>query len=292
MAAEGSVRLPADGTGKRLRALVKTVSGDEVYMEVLALADEDGTLISVDNPLHIINMSHMHAIPAGLMPATVFSINKFGHNPSVAATLETIWGGSGLYPYMDAADQLQVLSDDDEDGGGGATGALTIELFGLDANYNPVSETITLDGTTPKTTTKSYLRIFRAIIRTAGSTGWNIGTITIRDQDTSTTRALIEPFFNQTLMATWTVPAGYSAYITSWYLGTVSNKNTELTLFIRPFGEVFQAKRHIHIIQSTYNRKLDYPEPATEKSEIEIRGMASGGGGDVSVGFSAWYAEN
>ena len=89
----------------------------------------------------------------------------------------------------------------DEDGGaGGDTGALTIEIFGLDANYNPISEVVILDGLTFVTTTKSYLRIFRGIIRSAGSTGWNIGIITVRDQDTDTTRALIDSFVNQTLM--------------------------------------------------------------------------------------------
>ncbi|KKK50144.1 hypothetical protein LCGC14_3127950, partial [marine sediment metagenome] len=139
------------------------------------------------------------------------------------------------------------------------------------------------------TTAQSFLRVYRAIVRTAGSTGWNIGTITIRDQDTDVTRASIEPFFNQTLMAVFTIPAGFTGFITSWYTGAVVNKDTEVLLFIRPYQEVFQVKRHIHIIGASYGERFDFAEKVEAKSDIEIRAKASGGGGDVSAGFFMWY---
>ena len=222
-----------------------------------------------------------------------FPFNKFGHNDAVAATLETIWSAGGLYPYMTVADQLEILSSNDEDGGAGTdTGALTMDIFGVDSSYNEISETITLNGSTVVTSVKSYLRIYRAIVRTAGSTGWNIGTITIRDQDTDITRATVEPLKNQTLMAVFTIPSGYTGFITTWYGGTILAKDTELELYVRPFGEVLQVKRNMHIFRNSFRDEIDFPERVTEKSDIEIRGLASGGGGDISAGFFLWYEKN
>ena len=221
------------------------------------------------------------------------SINKFGHNGNVAATLETIWSAGGVYPYMAIADQLEVLSSNDEDGGaGGDTGALTMQIFGLDTNYDQIDETVTLNGVTVVTTTASFLRVFRAKVLTAGATGWNIGVITIRDQDTDTTRASIEATKNQTLMAVYTVPADMTGFITSWYMSTISNLATEVELYVRPFGSVLQVKRHFHIIQDIFAETIDFPEKVTEKSDIEVRALSAGGGGDVSAGFFMWIEEN
>lgn len=219
------------------------------------------------------------------------SINKFGHNSDVGASLETIWSGSNIYPYLAAADQLEIQSADADDTSGG-TGARTLELFGLDGSYSPISEIVTLNGATFVTTSDSFLRIFRAIVRSAGSSGWNEGVITIRDQDTDTTRALIEVNVNQTLMATYTVPAGQTAYITFWYAGSSFAKDTHIQMYVRPEGEVFQIKRYVHLFRQTYQGRLDFPEAVAEKSDIEIRAQASGGSGEISGGFFLWLEEN
>lgn len=52
-AEEAYIGLPADGAGKKVRALVRTVDGEAVYMEVEALVDDEGNLISPANPLTI-----------------------------------------------------------------------------------------------------------------------------------------------------------------------------------------------------------------------------------------------
>lgn len=239
-----------------------------------------------DNKPRVSSMPYTYDIAEGNI-ANHSSINKFGHNPTVAGVLETVWTGSNLYPWMTVADQMELLSGSINDDVGG-TGAITLELFGLDSSYNPISEMISLNGTAPVTTTLSYFRNFRAIIRSAGSTGWNVGVITIRDQDIGTTRAIIDANKNQTLMAVYTIPAGYTGYITSWYAGSVASKDTQIELYIRPFGEVFQVKRNMILNNAIYDEYIDFPEVATEKSDIEVRALSGGGGGDVSAGFFLW----
>jgi len=159
------------------------------------------------------------------------NVSKFGYNQTVGSgNYESIWEGSNAYPWMSAADQLEVLSSDTDDTSAG-TGARTVELQGLDSSWNVLTETVTMNGTSAVTTTGSFLRIFRARVVTAGSSGRNEGTITIRDQDTSTTRALITNGATdgngQTLMAVYTIPAGKTGYVIN--INVSSQKDQEQT---------------------------------------------------------------
>ena len=159
------------------------------------------------------------------------NVSKFGYNPTVGSgNYESIWEGSNAYPFMSSADQLEVLSSDTDDTSAG-TGARTVELQGLDSSWNLLTETVTMNGTSAVTTTGSFLRIFRAKVVTAGSSGRNEGTITIRDQDTSTTRALITNGATdgngQTLMAVYTIPAGKTGYVIN--INVSSKKDQEQT---------------------------------------------------------------
>jgi len=163
--------------------------------------------------------------------AGVSNVSKFGYNPSVGSvTYESIWEGSNAYPWQTVADQLEVLSSDANDTSAG-TGARTVELQGLDSSWNLLTETVTMNGTSAVTTTGSFLRIFRARVVTAGTNLRNEGDITIRDQDTSTTRALITNGATdgngQTLMAVYTIPAGKTGYIIN--INVSSAKDQEQT---------------------------------------------------------------
>jgi len=104
------------------------------------------------------------------------SIYKFGNNPEVADSVETVWPQGGLYSYLTSASVLKVSSSSTDDTSAG-TGARTVELFGLDGDYNEISEVVTLNGQTAVNTTQSYLRINRMVVRSAGSGGANAGII-------------------------------------------------------------------------------------------------------------------
>ena len=259
----------------------------------IRLIDENGVhygLEHIENRIRVVNDTILYEIAEGKFPDH-FAVRKFGLNETVSGSFETLWAGSNLYTYMTVADQLEVLSSSGNDILGG-TGAITVELLGLDASYNNIAENVTMNGTTFVLSTKTYIRIPRAIVHTAGATGWNVGTITIRDQDTDTTRQLISPFKNQTLFGGDTCPAGFTCFITSWYVGSTAGKDAQVELYIRPFGEVFQVKRNIHLRDTSYSKEFDFPQRVAEKSDIELRAMATGGGGDISGGFLYWREKN
>ena len=169
---------------------------------------------------------------------------KFGNNPTVGNSIETIWAEGGLYSYLSAATVLKVSSSNTADAEAG-TGARTVELFGLDADYNEINETVTLNGQTAVNTTKEYLRINRMIVRSAGTGGQNAGVIyagtgTVTSGVPANKYATINGVAgsNQSLMALWTIPAGYTGFLVQYDISNGTSTNTpavcKLILSIRP----------------------------------------------------------
>jgi len=229
------------------------------------------------------------------------TIFKFGFNPDVDDALETIWAEGGLYSYLSAATILKVSSSSTDDTAAG-TGARTVEIFGLDGNYNEISETVTLNGQTAVNTTNSYLRINRGIVRSAGSGGQNAGVIyagtgTVTAGVPANKYLSIAIGDNQTLMALWTVPAGYTAFVvqTDVTLATTqSSKYCTAKLVSRPDGEVFQVKDVFVKSQGSTTQVYSIPIRFDEKTDIEWRAIGDSAGSDIAIsaGMEILYIKN
>jgi len=83
-------------------------------------------------------------------------------------------GAAAGLPAAAAATTISSGSTSDTSAG---TGARTVLVTGLDANYNIVSETATMNGRTGVTLTNQYLRVTNIEVQTAGSGGVNAGII-------------------------------------------------------------------------------------------------------------------
>ena len=77
-----------------------------------------------------------------------------------------------------SAAKLDITSSNAADAAAG-TGARKLLVFGLDANYNILSEEVTLNGQTIVTTAASFLRVFGAEVTACGSGLVNAGDIHI-----------------------------------------------------------------------------------------------------------------
>jgi len=225
---------------------------------------------------------------------------KFGNNPDINGTLETIWSQGGLYVYPTSAIVMKVSSSSASDASNG-TGARTITVAGLDADYNEISEVVALNGRTPVNTTKQYLRVFRAFVMTAGSGGTAAGTIYIGDGLVTagvpaTVYADIALGENQTTMAIWTVPAGYTAYINAGVFSAASNNVSQYILgklVFRPFGGVFRNAADITVNTDVFRYDWDVPLAIPEKTDIEARAIAlSGTNFYVTASFELIYIKN
>jgi hypothetical protein len=228
------------------------------------------------------------------------TIFKFGNNSDINGSLETIWSRGGLYVYPTSAIQMKVSSSSADDTALG-TGARTVSVQGLDQNYNEVAETITLNGQTEVLTTNTFIRVFRAFVITAGSGGTAAGTIyvgtgTVTAGVPATVYAEIALGDNQTTMATWTVPAGYTFFV---YRGTFSASSNNVSQYIlgrfmfRPFGGVFRNAADVTVNTGAIQYDFELPLALPEKSDIEAQAIAlSGSNFYVTASFEGMYILN
>lgn len=123
------------------------------------------------------------------------------------AAEEDVWSAGGTITYLSAADTLDVVSGDAADDDG-STGATEVTIYGLDANYNEISEPVTMDGTSEVTTTSEFLRVNYAVVTSSGSGNTNAGVIDIHDTTNGNTQASIPAGASISKETHYTVPAG------------------------------------------------------------------------------------
>ena len=135
-------------------------------------------------------------------------VSIFGYSAAVGSTAQgPLWEGltlsGGNYVYPSSAAPLVLVSDSATD-----NTTRSVVINGLDANYNILQETIALNGTTNVTTTGSFLRINSMEMLNSTNTG------NITASISSTVYAKIAAGIGQTQMSIYTVPAGYTFYLT------------------------------------------------------------------------------
>ena len=229
---------------------------------------------------------------------------KFGFNPDIDNALETIWAQGGLYTYLSAASTLYISSSSTADDVAG-TGARTATVSGLDANYNEVSVTVELDGQNGVQlgSASNWIRVNRIVVNTAGTGGANAGVLYVGTESSPTLGvpsnkyATVAIGDNQTLMALWTVPAGYTAYLEQTDITVATEQNNKyvtISLVARPFGGVFNVKDKFVKESSSHHQEYKYPLKFEEKTDIEVRGIASSSSADcaVSAAMDFIYIEN
>lgn len=142
-------------------------------------------------------------------------VTALGNNPDVdsGAIPEDIWTGGGAYPWLSVATSLEVASLNPADTAAG-TGARSVLVNGLDANYAEVAQTVALNGGTVALPTP-LLRVNSVFIMSAGSGKVNAGDILIRDAGAGTTRAIVPAGYGITRQSQFTVPAGWTLQVVS-----------------------------------------------------------------------------
>jgi len=208
-------------------------------------------------------------------------IQKFGYNTAVGSSLETIWDNNANYVYVSSAGTATVTSSDTASDNNG-----TVEIQGLDGDYNLVTATATIGGSA---TTETFLRIFRMRMTSANTGSANVGTITATVG--STGLAIIRPTYGQTLMAVYTVPANKRAYLMSVNGGSRKDVENEIAIFTKKSDEdVFNIKSFFSFRGEFAKRDFIVPEIFTEKTDIELRASSSATN-SISGGFDLFLED-
>lgn len=230
------------------------------------------------------------SVSAGLIQKAGYEF-KFGHNISVGTTLETLWNAGGRYSYLETATQLTISSDDANDTLLG-TGLRTVSIAGLDADWLPQSEIVNMNGQAGTLTAGSYIRVFRMVSQTAGSSGGNegqvyAGTGALTAGVPANIYAQINALDNQTLLGVYTIAANRTGYLFTNEFSSFGNANAFATvkLLVRPFGSVFQTKDERLVTRGSVDVIRKYPLELEGKTDIEMAARASSGTIDVTGTF-------
>ena len=228
------------------------------------------------------------------------TLYKFGYNPDVNGDEETVWEQGGDYPWLDSAVTMFVSSTSVNDTSGGS-GANTILIQGLDENYVEIEETITLNGQTQVTTQLSYLRVYRAFVTLAGSSGTSGGIIYIGSSGATggvpngTVYANLS-IGNQTQIAAYTVPAGHTLYVDEINITAalnLANKRVNASFHTRDFGSNVFRTRFINVLQSSQLKQLfKYPQDFAEKTDVEIRVSTNTTNNPIAASFQGVLIKN
>ena len=197
--------------------------------------------------------------------------NIFGYNSSVGTTFVPLWENATVYTYPTSALTMTVTSNVADNG-------VVILIAGLDANYNQISETVTLAGTV--TTTNQYFRI-NDVVTVSGNA---LNDITISNG--GITYAKVRGGDGKNQASIYTVPAGYSFYLMriDAFCATAAQNNRQVffrNLVCLPNGVKLRVAETSFLELMHIQRQM--PFRYDEKTDIQFQLRDSSGDQFVSV---------
>lgn len=152
--------------------------------------------------------------------ANLLQIRKFGRSDSLNANVvEDVWESGGTKTLLTSAETMNVASANINDTNGGS-GANYVQVGGLDANYNLISEIVVMNGTSNVETVNSYLRVNRVRVVFSGSGKKNTGAITVTSSSSAALQSTIPAGESISQQSHFTIPAGYTAFTTNVVMST------------------------------------------------------------------------
>ena len=213
-------------------------------------------------------------------------VNIYGYQTTVGSTYIPIWENNTVYTYPTSAIPMLMT--------GTGTDTAKVTINGLDANYNPISEVVTLNGSTGVATTNNYFRV-NSIVVSSGNPAANV-TLTSSDGNTSNTYAKIVTGVGKSQNSWYTVPANSTFYLTrsqvfssspaisqstynSYQVATVFQNGVQQILTRRPFVGNFNIQR---VAPTVYSAGTD----------IQWQANTSTGNSTVAVSLEGYLIAN
>ena len=203
---------------------------------------------------------------------------RSGFNPDVdAGAVQSVWDQGALYVFPPSPSVMGVSSTSPSDAAAG-TGARTLTVSGLDADYNPISELVTLNGQNQVSTVQQFLRVFGLSAQSAGSGGVNVGDIYCGTGAPvagvpPTIYSRMRPGFNLSQGVQYTIPAGFTGYVINALASAMTsgtNQSTIVSIRRRVLGGVFNRTYSLviagQIADASGQLYVRYPE----KTDIDV----------------------
>lgn len=207
--------------------------------------------------------------------------NIYGYQTAVATSFIPVWENATDYTFPVAAMTMYLTGTDAD--------TARILISGLDASYTQISETLTLNGTTPVATTKEYFRINSMSV----VSGTPAAAVTLTNSGGTVTYAKINSGVGRTQAAIFTVPAGYTYFLSRIDINTSLNGNNFATYqnkTISSSGVVQLTQQAPFAIN--YHTQRVMPRPFTEKTDILLMAKVNSSTGAVSISQEGYLIKN
>lgn len=229
---------------------------------------------------------------------TTFKAAGINREVTTDAVPESLWSVGGTVPFLTSSINLYVASTNTQDTAAGS-GSKQIKIVGLDENFVEQSETFTLNGQTPVTSSKTYMRVNNAYVTYAGSEEKNVGDINIgygtwSSGVPSNYVAQIPANEGELAQALFTVPVNKRAFIVGWtasVLTGATSKTTTIQLICRENGRVTQTQTIRRVKDrvglnttgtNSFVRTLQFPLPFPPKSDLFLEILEVSATSDVT----------
>lgn len=177
-------------------------------------------------------------------------ISGYNSDVDIATAPEDIFPAieSTLIPRVPSSspESWEMVSSDINDSAAGS-GARTVSITTVNSSYVEVTQTVTLNGTTPVPLTGTHIAVNSALVISAGSGGTNSGLITIRVAAAGAARAYISPGDSILNQCKFTVPANHTLELYSATMGITTSGGAEGCRFI--FFNANSAGRSINAVR-------------------------------------------
>jgi hypothetical protein len=225
-------------------------------------------------------------VSRGLVSGTSV-VNIIGYQTSVgSATSIPIWENAIAYTYPPSAIPMTLYSSSASDT------SVSVQINGLDTAYNISSEILVCTGTLGAVTTGSYLRINSISI-----TGSNnaVGTIYLSNAAKTVTYAQIAIGIGRSQMAIYTVPNGYSLYISR--INMQSQLGGSTTSYVTYKAQTYASNGISTVISqnpftANYTVTRQSPVQIPAKTDIQIQCQTNTGTTAIGVDFEGILIAN
>jgi len=252
----------------------------------------------VNNKICVSSMPYVYDIAEGNVP-NHFSHSSFGRATNINQTEVELWEVGTAYKFPGAPMRMQVVSSSSNDSPSGS-GTRQVKIYYLDSDYIERIEILNLNGTTPvNTAAANILRINRFLVTGAGSSKCSAGNIDIKNLAGPEIYSRISASRNTSLQAIWTVPDGYTLYLTSWKCAVFQTAGSISFITLQttsdPGGNLTPGLFMHRDIVSLYNNHtvvpFSCPVKIPSRADVKLTGYAdkTNSSAIISGGFEGSY---
>jgi hypothetical protein len=217
--------------------------------------------------------------------AGVTGLSISGYQHAVPDSWVPIWEYATPYTYFGTAQQVRIWSSSASDTN------VSVLITGVDSNYAELTETVVLtNGATGVLSTNSFLRVNNLSLTRLPM---NVGNISAGNTGKTITLATIMPDSGRSQMTIYTVPAGYTFYLTqaNVYTNQVGSQTGLYRSYTKSPAGVINAILQFPFTDSYLSRKV-VPRGYPEKTDIQWQVQSSQGTSRIGGQIEGYLISN